>query len=200
MTRKTERERATEKDGTMLLERASGTVVERGNAVEPRCFSERTEKVISIGLARGGRGKCADRKREKEGKRRFKERLKDGVRGRGRERARWIGEGRRQPARRMPLLAAARFWDRLGSVESGQPSGRRHSSSRCSRSVFFRGLTSCSVASSCFVISSLPSTFSFCLGFRCRIISAVVRGLSSSPDNVYPEARARARVNPLCCS
>lgn len=31
-----------------LLERASGTIVERGNAVEPRCFSERTEKVISI--------------------------------------------------------------------------------------------------------------------------------------------------------
>lgn len=48
----------------MLLERASGTIVERGNAVEPRCFSERTEKVISIGLARG---EGTVRKREEEG-------------------------------------------------------------------------------------------------------------------------------------
>jgi len=48
----------------MLLERASGTIVERGNAVEPQCFSERTEKVISIGLARG---EGAVRKRKEEG-------------------------------------------------------------------------------------------------------------------------------------
>lgn len=65
MTRKIGRERETEKEGAMLLERASGTIVEQGNAVEPRCFSERTEKVISIGLARGGRGKGTDREREK---------------------------------------------------------------------------------------------------------------------------------------
>lgn len=45
--------------------------------IEPRCFSERTEKVISIGLARGGRGRGTDRKREKEGERRCKERVKD---------------------------------------------------------------------------------------------------------------------------
>lgn len=87
MTRKTGRERETDKDEAMLLERASGTIMERENAVEPRCFSERTEKVISIGLARGGRGKGTDRKREKEGERGFKERLKDRVRGKGRERA-----------------------------------------------------------------------------------------------------------------
>lgn len=93
-----------------MLERASGIIVERGNAVEPRCFSERTEKVISIGLARGGRGKGTDRERERKkenGDAMKKE--KDREQGRGRKRARWIGEGRRQPARRMPLLAAVRF-------------------------------------------------------------------------------------------
>lgn len=58
-------------------ERASGTNVERENAVEPRCFSERTEKVISIGPTRGVRGKGTDRKREEEGERRSKEWEKD---------------------------------------------------------------------------------------------------------------------------
>lgn len=38
LTRKTGRERETEKEGAMLLERASGIIVARGNAVEPVVF------------------------------------------------------------------------------------------------------------------------------------------------------------------
>lgn len=78
--------------------------------------------------------------------------------------ARWIGEGRRQPARRMPLLAEVRFWDRLDSVESGQSSGRRYSSprSRVPR-FFFRGPYVASISGPCRVFSSLflrPISFS----------------------------------------
>lgn len=123
-----------------------------------------------------------------------------GYRGGG-EKARWIGEGRRQPARRMPLLAAARFWDRLGSVESGQPSGRRHSSSRCSRSAFFRGLTSRSLRSRrdfryflfTFHLSTLYSSV--------LLPIASVRAVHLHPP-ITPtprRARARAHANLLCC-
>lgn len=121
--------------------------------------------------------------------------------GWGREKARWIGEGRRQPARRMPLLAAAKFWDRLGSVESGQPSGRRHSSSRCSRFAFFRGITSRSSRSRFgvvfrYVISLLFSTLlSFFHRPWCRLLSQL-RTIHLHPPITKPtprRARARAR-------
>ena len=148
---------------------------------------------------RGDRGKSIDRKREKEGERRYREWKKDNELGeRGREKARWIGEGRRQPARRMPLLAAVKFWDRLDSVESGQPSGRRHSSSRCPRSAFFRGITSRSSGPRVFRYVIPPLFSTFLLLFPSALVPtafAVAHGSSSSPDNqAYPEARARARA------
>lgn len=59
---------------------------------------------------------CAGWSRQRYGQRKRKRENGDAMkkendreRGRGRKRARWIGEGRRQPARRMPLLAAVRF-------------------------------------------------------------------------------------------
>lgn len=134
---------------------------------------------------------------EKEGERRCEEGRGTENRGGGRKRARWIGEGRRQPARRMPLLAATRFWDRLGSVESGQPSGRRHSSSRYSRSAFFRSLTSRSSRLrrvSLFIFYFLPS-YSCFLGPIVPIASVIA---CFHPPITPTPRRARARTRTRC--
>lgn len=152
---------------------------------------------------RGDRGKSIDRKREKEGERRYREWKKDNELGeRGREKARWIGEGRRQPARRMPLLAATKFWDRLGSVESGQPSGRRHSSSRCSRSAFFRGITSRSSRPRRVFRYVIPPLFStLLLLFPSALVPTAFAVVHLHPPITKPtprRARARARTRTRC--
>lgn len=141
----------------MLLDRASETIVERRNAVEAWCFSERREKVISIGLARGGTGKSIDRKREKEGERRFKERLKD------RERRRGKREG---PMDRRGTASASSKNASPGSGEVLGPARFSRVRSALGKATFFfavftfrvlsRGLTSRFVVPSCFVISSYP--------------------------------------------
>lgn len=112
----------------MPIERASDIIVECSSRATFR--ETNREGDIDRSRARGliGRGRERDRARTR------KREINVG--------ARWIGEGRRQPARRMPLLAEVRFWDRLDSVESGQSSGRRYSSPRSRVPRFFRGLTS----------------------------------------------------------
>lgn len=176
MTRKTGRARETEREGAMLLERASGTIVERGNRGRTTVFLRADrEGDIDRPFARGGR-----RRRHRERERGRTELRETGVGQRGRGGGERGPDGSERDGVSQPEECLSwqrrRFWDRLGSVESGQPSGRRHSSSRRSRSAFFRGPYVALISAAPFAsrfIHPLPFTLGcpFCPRFRCRLPS-----------------------------
>lgn len=191
MTRKTGRERETEKEGTMLLERVSGTIVERGNAVEPRCFSELTEKVD---IDRPCAGWSRQRQKERERGRKIESKRGEERGPDGSER-----DGVSQPKE---CFSWQRRGSGTGSVQSSQVSPREGDillrGAHVPRSV--GALRRAHRGPVVFRYSSLTH-LPFFPSVPMPIASAVARGSSSSPDNAYPEARAcaRAHANPLCC-
>lgn len=82
---------------------------ERDRVLQSRCLSERTEKVVSVGLARVARGEGRNKESRREKEQTGESRARGGETRNAHVRARWIREGRHQPARRMPLPAAAKF-------------------------------------------------------------------------------------------
>lgn len=150
--------------------------------------------MISIGLARDGRGKGTARKREKEGERRCKDREKDRVQGWGREGP----MDRRGTASTSPKNASP------GSGEVLGPARFSRVRSALGKATFFFAVLTFRVLSGPYVaLIAVPSRFSLfplhLSPFYSLFIGTIADclracGSSSSPDNAYPEARARARA------
>lgn len=175
MTRKTGRARETEREGAMLLERASGTIVERGNRGRTTVFLRADrEGDIDRPFARGGR------RRRHRGKERGRTELREtgvGQRGRGGGERGPDGSERDGVSQPEECLSWQRRGSGTGSVQSSQVSPREGDillrGAHVPRS--FGALTSRSFRRprsrlGLFIPYPLPSC-PFCPRFRCRLPS-----------------------------
>lgn len=158
----------------------------------PRCFSERTEKVISIGASHGGARGKRHRRKKRGRKREDAERMREG------QRKDSIGEGRRQPGRRMPLLPVVLGPARFSRVRSVLGEATFFSATCTFRVFSIRGPTSRPLrARTPLLLFPLISTYLSCAK---RFLSNVsrARDLSSSPPITPTPKGMRARARTRC--
>lgn len=182
MTRKTGRARETEREGAMLLERASGTIVERGNRGRTTVFLRADrEGDIDRPFARGGRRR-RHREKERERERGRTELRETGVGQRGRGGGERGPDGSERDGVSQPeeCLSWQRRGSGTGSVQSSQVSPREGDillrGAHVPRSAFFRGPYVALISAAPFAsrfIHPLPFTLGcpFCPRFRCRLPS-----------------------------